>query len=189
VTNNIDQFEKVVSEHYEALFRFAMSLTRIEADARDLTQHTFYVWAKKGHQLRDLSKVKAWLFTTLHRKFLLGLRNQNRFRHDELEAVLEELPAVAPDIANESDHSDVLAALAQLDHGYQASVALFYLEDYTYQEIADILEVPIGTVKSRVARGVAQLRKILLPDAEVSGRSYAERDLSPVLVQEPIGLF
>jgi DNA-directed RNA polymerase specialized sigma24 family protein len=65
-----DHFEQIVALHYEPLFRFALSLTRTEADARDLTQHAFYVWAGKGYQLRDRSKVKAWLFTTLHRAFL-----------------------------------------------------------------------------------------------------------------------
>ena len=58
-------FESVVASYYEPLYQFAFSLTRTEADACDLTQQTFYVWATKGHQLRDVSKVKTWLFTTL----------------------------------------------------------------------------------------------------------------------------
>src|SRR5947208_11090356 len=70
IMNATDQFETIVGEYYEPLFRFAMSLTRVESDAQDLTQQTFYVWATKGHQLRDISKVKTWLFTTLHRAFL-----------------------------------------------------------------------------------------------------------------------
>ena len=57
--NSADQFEAIVSEHYEPLFRFAMSLTRVESDAWDLTQQTFYIWATKGHQLRDVTKVKT----------------------------------------------------------------------------------------------------------------------------------
>ena len=60
--NSADQFEAIVGEHYEPLFRFAMSLTRSKPEAWDLTQQTFYIWATKGHQLRDLSKVKTWLF-------------------------------------------------------------------------------------------------------------------------------
>ena len=62
-------FESVVQQYYEPLYKFAFSLTRAEADACDLTQQTFYVWATKGHQLRDESKTKTWLFTTLHRNF------------------------------------------------------------------------------------------------------------------------
>ena len=63
-------FEGIVAQFYEPLYQFAFSLTRAEADACDLTQQTFYVWATKGHQLRDQTKVKTWLFTTLHRAFL-----------------------------------------------------------------------------------------------------------------------
>src|SRR5216117_2004540 len=65
-----DDFEQIVSQHYEPLYRFAFSLARTEADACDLTQQTFYIWATKGHRLRDRSKVKSWLFTILHREFL-----------------------------------------------------------------------------------------------------------------------
>jgi DNA-directed RNA polymerase specialized sigma24 family protein len=79
-----DQFEAIVSEHYEPLYRFAMSLTRSESDAQDLTQHTFQVWASKGHQMRDLTKVKTWLHTTLHRAFLQTRRRQNRFPQQDL---------------------------------------------------------------------------------------------------------
>src|SRR6266536_2235873 len=99
--NPTDQFEAIVSEHYEPLYRFAMSLTRAEADARDLTQQTFYIWATKGHQLRDLSKVKAWLFTTLHRAFLESRRRGTRFPHHSLDEVpLDELPAFSSDFSN-----------------------------------------------------------------------------------------
>src|SRR5216683_5020849 len=92
-----DDFEQIVSEHYEPLYRFALSLTHAEADACDLTQQTFYVWATKGHQLRDRSKVKTWLFTTLHRAFLESRRRQTRFPHQSLDEIaLDELPATSP---------------------------------------------------------------------------------------------
>src|ERR1700744_2998256 len=57
-------FDSVVSLYYEPLYKFAFSLTRAEADACDLTQQTFYIWATKGSQLRDETKAKTWLFTT-----------------------------------------------------------------------------------------------------------------------------
>jgi len=154
-------FESVVARYYEPLFQFAFSLTRAEADACDLTQQTFYVWATKGHQLRDATKVKTWLFTTLHRAFLEGRRRQVRFPHYELEEVPLDLPTLSPATVNQLDSAQVLHALAQVDEIYQAPVALFYLEDCSYKEIADILNVPIGTVKSRMARGIAQLQTIL----------------------------
>jgi len=156
-----DDFENAVAQHYEHLYRFAFSLTRAEPDARDLTQQTFYIWATKGHQLRDLSKVKTWLFTTLHRAFLETRRRATRFPHQSLDEVpLEDLPVFSADFSSQVDSSQVLAALAKVDFFYQAAVALFYLEDYSYKEIAEVLEVPVGTVKSRIARGLLQLRQI-----------------------------
>src|SRR5580704_12447731 len=89
------EFESLVERFYAPLYQFAFSLTRAEAEACDLTQQTFTIWATKGHQLRDASKVKAWLFTTLHREFLDSRRRQSRFPHIELEAAEEELPMAA----------------------------------------------------------------------------------------------
>jgi RNA polymerase sigma factor (sigma-70 family) len=163
--NSTDPFEAIVSEHYQPLFRFAMSLTRSESDACDLTQQTFYIWAAKGHQLRDHSRVKAWLFTTLHRVFLVARRRQTRFPHTNLEDAGDELPPVATGRFSAGDTSQALTALARIDEVYQVAVALFYLEDCSYKEIAATLEIPIGTIKSRIARGIAQLRAILLSDA------------------------
>src|SRR2546423_5491043 len=158
-------FEGLVTLYYASLYRFALSLTRKESDACDLTQQTFYVWANKGHQLQDASKVKSWLFTTLHREFLEMHRKQTRFPHFELEEVGHELPSVDPGLVNRLDSGAVLSLLAQVDPIFQAPVALFYLEDYAYKEIAEILAVPIGTVKSRIARGLAQLKAILAKSA------------------------
>lgn len=154
-------FESLVARYYESLYRFAFSLTQREADACDLTQQTFYLWAAKGHQLRDHSKVKSWLFTTLHREFLEKVRKQSRFPHHELSEMSEELPNVSPELVNRLDGAVVRQALAQLDDLFQAPLALFYLEDYSYKEIAAILEIPLGTVKSRIYRGLAQLQQIL----------------------------
>ena len=102
--NSSDQFETIVRKHYEGLYRFALSLTRSEADAQDLTQHTFCVWATKGHQLRDISKIKTWLYTTLHRAFLVGRRRLSRFPHYDLDAVSEELPAFSLASADNTRH-------------------------------------------------------------------------------------
>jgi len=154
-----DNFEEIVSEHYEALYRFALSLTRTEADACDLTQQTFYIWATKGHQLRDRSKVKSWLFTILHREFLQIRRRAVRFPHFELSEAIEDLPAISPEMVNTLDAARVFELLGQVQEPYRAPLTLFYLEDYSYKEIADILEVPLGTVRSRIFRGVAQLRQ------------------------------
>jgi RNA polymerase sigma factor (sigma-70 family) len=163
-------FQSLVDLHYSALYRFAMSLTRTESDACDLVQQTFLTWATKGQQLQDRSKAKAWLFTTLHRAFLESRRRVTRFPHLEISAAEPELPHVESELVQHLDAQLALQCLGQVDPQFQAAVALFYLEDYSYSEIAAILEIPLGTVKSRIARGLAQLKALVLraasPDPE-----------------------
>jgi RNA polymerase sigma-70 factor (ECF subfamily) len=163
-------FENIVKQYYQPLYRFAFSLTRTEADACDLTQQTFYVWATKGHQLRDENSTKTWLFTTLYRNFLQSRRRELRFPHEPLDEMDDQLPLTYPVMANDQDWEQVLEALARVEEHYQAAVALFYLEECSYKEIADILEVPVGTVKSRLARGLGQLKKMLIQTGP-TGRS------------------
>jgi len=158
-------FEGLVNLYYPSLYRFALSLTRQEGDACDLTQQTFYIWAKKGHQLHDRTKVKSWLFTTLHREYLQQRRKLERHSEVELSAVDHELPETPPPTLLFSDRRIVLEAVAWLDPTFRAPLTLFYLEDYSYNEIGQILEIPLGTVKSRISRGIAHLQK-LLEDSE-----------------------
>ncbi len=157
-----DAFTLLVDAHYAPLYRFALSLTRNSSDACDLTQQTFFIWARKGEQLRDAAKVKSWLFTTLYREFLRGRR-----RADHVTA-LEDLPPgesdpAAPevDLVAGMDAALVVEALGDVEETYRMPLTLFYLEDLSYREIAETLEVPIGTVMSRLSRGKAQLRVTL----------------------------
>jgi RNA polymerase sigma-70 factor (ECF subfamily) len=154
-------FDSLVSRYYGPLYQFAFSLTRAEADACDLTQQTFYIWAAKGHQLRDPSKVKTWLFTTLHREFLNIRRKIVRFPHHELSEMEHEIPAVSPTAVDALDAAQVVALLAQVAEPYHAALALFYLDDCSYKEIAEILGIPLGTVQSRISRGIGQLHQLL----------------------------
>src|SRR4051812_16417350 len=85
-------FEELVNLHYASLYRFALSLTRQESDAGDLTQQTFFIWAKKGHQLLERAKVKSWLFTTLHREYLQRRRKLVRYSEVEISEAEHELP-------------------------------------------------------------------------------------------------
>lgn len=155
-------FTQLVDAHYASLYRFALSLARREADACDLVQQTFYVWATKGHALRDVGKAKTWLFTTLYREFLRGRRRGSRLSAlDDLPPGESDPAAEEVDLALNFDARLVVEALQEVDESYRAALTLFYLEDLAYQEIADLLEVPIGTVMSRLSRGKAQLRTVL----------------------------
>src|SRR5438034_5072584 len=165
--NAID-FEQLVDRQYVPLFRFALSLSKSEADAADLTQQTFFLWASKGDQLRDRSKAKAWLFTTLYREFLGRRRHEVRFPKIELNDVREEEMSILPNV-NAFDSATVLQALREVEELFRAPLTLFYLEQFSYREIADVLQVPIGTVMSRLSRGKAQLRQQLLSKEEDPG--------------------
>ncbi len=168
MSDGID-FESLVSRYYGPLYQFAYSLSGTEADASDLTQQTFYIWATKGHQLRDSAKVKTWLFTTLHREFLNLRRRVIRFPHYELGEMEHELPAISPAMVNALDSAQVVKLLGDVTEPYQAALVLFYLEDCSYREIADILGIPLGTVQSRISRGMAQLQQLILNRASPPG--------------------
>jgi RNA polymerase sigma-70 factor (ECF subfamily) len=153
-------FEQVVESHYESLYRFALSLTRREAAARDLSQETFRRFAVKGSQVRDLSKVKTWLFTTLYREFVDEWQEESRLVEADAR-VLERQPPDTPSPADYVDGATAREALLRLPEPFRSTLSLFYLQDHSYREIADILGVPIGTVMSRISRGRDLLRQAL----------------------------
>lgn len=153
--------ESAVNAYYEPLYRFAYSLAGEEAEACDLTQEAFEQLARKGDQLRDTSKLKSWLFTTLYRQFLDTRRARHRHPQVDLAEAEPELPASPPTVETALDAATARAALAQVDEVFRAPLALFYLGEHSYAEIAQILDVPIGTVMSRIARGRKMLRALL----------------------------
>lgn len=144
-----------------ALYRFAYSLSSCEATASDLTQQTFYLWATKGHQLKDVSKVKSWLFTTLRNEFLNSRRRMTNFPHIELEGAAGELPEVPAEVVRHSTVAEVLEAFEQLEEHYRMPLTLFHVSDLSYKEIAEILNTPIGTVMSQISRGRQKVVEIL----------------------------
>lgn len=151
-------FQQLVDSYYEPLYRFALSLARNENDAADLVQQTFSQWGRKGHQLRDPSLAKTWFFTTLRREFLGTLRKSARYSDEpptDAEASFE------PRQAESLDAAAVMECLQKLPLEYREPLVLFYLRDVSYAEIAGILEVPIGTVMSRLSRGKTRLRTML----------------------------
>lgn len=155
-------FTQLVDAHYTPLFRFALSLTKNPSDAGDLTQQTFFIWAKQGHALREERKAKSWLFTTLYREFLRGRRRAERVTAlEDLGPVEADPPAPEVDVVTGMDAGLVVAALQEVDEVYRVPLTLFYLQDLSYKEIAEMIEAPIGTVMSRLSRGKAQLRAAL----------------------------
>ena len=157
--------ESIVAELYSPLYRFAFALSRNETQASDLTQETFLILAKQQAQVRDITKIKSWLFTTLRREFLRGLRTQST--HPEVELKPEHQDQLVADsgVLKASDAATVLEALACVEESYRMVLELFYLSDLSYKEIAATLDIPIGTVMSRLSRGKEQLRTLLAKTA------------------------
>ncbi len=168
---NSDSFAQLVDAQYAPLYRFALSLARNSADAGDLVQQTFFIWATKGHGLREAAKAKSWLFTTLYREFLRSRRRDAR--SSSLEALAEgqpELLSEEVDRVSGLDAAEVMIALQAVDETFRAPLTLFYLQEMSYQSIAETLDVPIGTVMSRLSRGKAQLRAALAQGQSAGGK-------------------
>ncbi len=160
-------FPQLVETHYASLYRFALSLTRSSSDASDLTQQTFFIWATKGESLREMGKAKSWLFTTLYREFLRTRRRDGRVMAiEDLAPADQDPPDVEIDLITKMDAQLVLEALLEVEPVFREPLALFYLQELSYVEIAQILSVPIGTVMSRLSRGKAHLRSRLLEKAK-----------------------
>lgn len=159
-------FSALVDDYYQSLYRFALSLIRNETEASDLVQQTFLIWARKGDSLKDASKVKSWLFTTLYREFIRSNRRNKRMDLAEEEPMELMLPPTEVDYPAKVDSQILMQRLQDLDETYREPIVLFYLEDLSYKEIADILTIPIGTVMSRLSRGKVALKKLLLTNLE-----------------------
>src|SRR5689334_17648329 len=105
-------FPQLVETYYAALYRFALSLTKSSADACDLTQQTFFIWATKGEALREIAKAKSWLFTTLYREFLRSRRREARVSAiEDLPAAQQDPPDTGVDVIGKLDAELVMAAL------------------------------------------------------------------------------
>ena len=163
VTDSPPSFEQIVDAHYQGLHRFALSMCRSEATAQDLVQQTFLQWAKKGHTLRDASKVKTGLYTTIYREWLSIARREKKHEQVEFEPELHGATQNHQEGENPRvDGATLQAALDQLDPNYRAPLVLFYLKELSYREIAESLGIPIGTVMSRLSRAKDHLRSVLV---------------------------
>ena len=171
----MSEFSDLIDAHYEALYRFGYSLTRSPDRAADLVQETFCIWAAKNSQLRDRSKAKTWLFTTLHREFLGQRRKMSRFSDEPVDEGMAGAEIDDHDGADrQMDGQRAVELLEQMEDIYRAPLALFYLQQHSYKEIAEILDVPIGTVMSRLSRGKEMLRKRMVSEPSSGPKNLVE---------------
>ena len=151
---------ELVDDHYAALYRYAYRLSGSAEEAADLTQETFCKAQARFAQLREPGQAKAWLYSILRNAFLQRVRSENHRRVVSLDGVME--PAVEPpDPFPEVEPEQLQAALNEMAEMFRTPLILFYFEDFSYRDIAQQMDLPIGTVMSRLARGKAFLRERL----------------------------
>lgn len=152
----------LVERHYESLYRYAYRLSGGSADAEDLTQEAFCKAQAQFAQLRDPERAKPWLFSILRNAYLHRARTEKGHKPVSLDLV-GEVPGRPPPDTPEVDGDQLQAALNDLAEGFRTPVILFYFEDMSYRDIAEQMDLPIGTVMSRLARAKAHLRDRLSP--------------------------
>lgn len=166
-------WDEVVREHSARVYRLAYRLTGNPYDAEDLTQDVFVRVFRSLHRFQP-GTLEGWLHRITTNLFLDGARRRKKIRFDGLadgsdERLESGLPAPAEQLADADLDHDVAAALAALAPEFRAAVVLCDIEGMSYDEIADVLGVKLGTVRSRIHRGRAQLRTALAhrsPSAE-----------------------
>lgn len=165
-----EAFEREALGLLDPLYRFALWLTRNEADARDLVQDTFLLGFRAREQFQPGTNLRAWLFRIARNRFVDTLARKRR------EPSVED---VTPGNAVEAEgpeaffgdrelarlqllvRGDIGRALEALPEPFRSAVVLADVEGWTWEEVAGTLGVPIGTVQSRVFRGRRALRALL----------------------------
>ena len=169
-------FQEEAVPHLDAVYRFALRLSAAPDQAEDLVQETFLRALKSWGQYTPGTQCKSWLFTICRNVFLR--QRERGHRHDEIvsESVSREGPGPNPinpvwvsvlgvdpegDFFDSIVDAEVLKAIDELPEEYRTAVVLSDLEGLPYSEISELMDVPVGTVKSRLFRGRRQLQKIL----------------------------
>ena len=165
------RIDLLVEAHYAALYRYGYRLSGSCQEAEDLTQETFCLAQTKLGQLRDANCAKSWLFTILRNVYLHKLRSDQKEKQVSLEEVGEVMDRV-PEPLPAIDASQLQKALDELPEAFRTVVILFYFEEFSYKDIADQMEVPIGTVMSRLARAKSVLRQRLTDQGELIGQAH-----------------
>ncbi|WP_235001831.1 sigma-70 family RNA polymerase sigma factor [Arcanobacterium ihumii] len=168
------RFEHDVLPYLDQLYGAALRLTRKPHDAEDLVQETFAKAFSSFHQYQPGTNLKAWLYRILHNTFISNYRKQQRRPAEVDGAEVEDwqeyqasthdssgLASAEAEVLDRLPNTDIKEALEQLSPERRTVVYLADVEGFSYQEIADITGVPIGTVMSRLNRGRKQLREIL----------------------------
>jgi RNA polymerase sigma factor (sigma-70 family) len=180
-------WEEIVRDHSARVYRLAYRLTGNPHDAEDLTQDVFIRVFRSLHRFQP-GTFEGWLHRITTNLFLDSARRKQKIRFDGLaEGSADRLPSHAPtpseQLADAGLDHDVAAALASLPPEFRAAVVLCDIEGLSYEEIAAVLDVKIGTIRSRIHRGRAQLRASLAHRRPTADRErYLGVDVEGALV-------
>ena len=174
VAGSVPTWDEVVEQHSDRVFRLAYRLTGNRPDAEDLTQEVF-VRVFRSLDSYTPGTFEGWLHRITTNLFLDGARRKQRIRFDPLSDERAERltsPALAPelDFAERTFDDDIETALATLPPDFRAAVVLCDVEGLSYEEIAEIMDAKLGTVRSRIHRGRSMLRKALAHREPAAGR-------------------
>jgi RNA polymerase sigma-70 factor, ECF subfamily len=170
------RFERDVLPFATQLYPAALGMTRDRCDAEDLVQETLARAYAAFRQFRPGTNLRAWLYRILTNTFINTCRKRRREPAQSLRGDCRELQELADPLARpvrsaEAEalerlaHSEIMQALRELPAGFSAAIYLADIEGYHYKEVADILDIPIGTVMSRLHRGRGKLRELLASEA------------------------
>jgi len=183
--SNADDFSAEALQFLEPLFATAMRLTRNRADAEDLVQDTYVKAFRHSGQFKRGTNLRAWLYTILHNTWRNRVRDASRDTVDVDSEQVEQLAAggiggehiETPEriLMRSTLDADLQAALNSLPEAFREAVWLRDVEEFSYAEIAEMLNVPIGTVMSRISRGRRMLFEKLSPAAPVPAEAAGGR--------------
>lgn len=146
--------------HLAGLRRYALSLTRHEADAEDLVHDTLLQAHESRRSFRPDGNLQAWLMGILHNRFIDRKRSSAAMARRDAAAAQLRPTFAAPSQYDSLRLSQIRRAFLELPEEQRAVLHLVAIEELSYQEVADVLGIPIGTVMSRVARARERLREI-----------------------------
>ncbi|MGH9803203.1 MAG: sigma-70 family RNA polymerase sigma factor [Blastocatellia bacterium] len=164
----LNTFEAQALGFADQLFRVALRLCRDRAKAEDLIQETFLQAWRSFHRFELGTNLRAWLYKIM---FNVHYSNQrrNKLQLVPTEATIAETLAYDPPTPQHLTEREVLAAVERLPRDFQIPIVLADVEELSYREIADVMEIPIGTVMSRLHRGRKILRTELVGYAREAG--------------------
>jgi RNA polymerase sigma-70 factor (ECF subfamily) len=155
----------LAAEHHGSIYRAAYRLCGSVVEAEDLTQQTFLTAHRRRDQLRDPEAARAWLGAILRSCFLKSIRRRRPAAAGDLGVDFEALPGPIPEPST-VDAERLQRALHELGPDARLILTMFYFDELSYREIADELELPPGTVMSRLSRAKEQLRRRLRDSTE-----------------------